>query len=316
MGKTFPRGGGHIPHRKGATDQKSIMVMPAPREVIIPLQQHIGAPCEPIVAVGDMVKMGQKIGESKAFVSAPVHASVSGKVSAIEERALLDGRKVSCIIIANDGRDEKAPSNGATLDKLSADQIREVVKNCGLVGMGGAGFPTHVKLAVPKPVDTVIINGAECEPYLTCDHRLMVERAEDMVQGLLATMKATRATKGIVGIEINKLDAIEAVKEAIKDIPALSIVPLQVRYPQGAEKQLIKAALGREVPSGSLPFEVGCVVSNVHTAISISEAITSGTGLYQRVVTISGRCILDPRNVMVRIGTTLSELAAFCGGGN
>ncbi|HBG10466.1 MAG: electron transport complex subunit RsxC [Limnochordia bacterium] len=315
MQRTFPRGGGDIPHRKSATDNKPIVVMPAPAIAVIPLQQHIGAPCEPVVAVGDKVKMGQLIGQSKQFISAPVHSSVSGQVLAIEERPLTSGAKTLCVVIKNDGRDEPASAEKhADIRKLSASTIRQAVRDAGIVGMGGAGFPTHVKLNPPKPVDTILINGAECEPYLTCDHRLMAERADEMVQGLLAMIKAVGAAKGVIGIEANKPDAISQVQAAIADYDQLSVAVLQVRYPQGAEKQLIKAILNREVPSVGLPHDVGCVVSNVHTAIAVYQALSAGKSSYERVVTVSGGAVVDPRNVLVRVGTPIEELFNFCGG--
>ena len=261
--RTFPRGGREIPHRKEATENRPIVVLEAPPVVTIPMQQHIGAPCEPIVAVGDRVKMGQKIGESKHFVCAPIHASVSGRVIAVEPRSLVNGKKVMSVVIENDGQDERVPSdsNNSPVNKMSPKAIRDAVKEAGIVGMGGAGFPTHIKLDPPKPVDTILINGAECEPYLTCDHRLMVERPTELIGGLQAIMKATGASQGILCIEANKPDAIAVLKEAIQNEPNLSIAVLQVRYPQGAEKQLIKAVLDREVPSGALPCEEGCVVT-------------------------------------------------------
>jgi len=314
IAKTFPRGGSEIPHRKEATEHKPIVTLAPPQFVVIPLRQHIGAPCKPLVAVGDYVKMGQKIGDTDQFVSAPVHASVSGTVTAIEERVLLNGSKCLAVVIENDGKDERHVYPTKPVDKMSAESIRQAVREAGIVGMGGAGFPTHIKLNPPKPVDTVIINGAECEPYLTCDHRLMVEQAEALVEGTKAIMKAVGAERGILGIEANKPDAIEAVRDMIGDAPSLSVTVLQVRYPQGAEKQLIKAAVNREVPSGKLPAEVGCVVSNVHTAISIYEALTKGIASYERVVTVSGGAVVDPRNVRVRIGTPLQALLDFCGG--
>lgn len=313
--RTFPRGGGEIPHRKEATDSKPIMVLPAPPMVVIPLHQHIGAPCEPVVRVGDRVKMGQMIGEAKQFVCAPVHSSVSGEVVAIEERPLLTGRKVLSIVIKNDFMDEpmKLETSG-DWKKMSPEAIRQVVKDAGIVGMGGAGFPTHIKLNPPVPVDTIIINGAECEPYLTCDHRLMVEQAPAMVGGLLAIMKAAGATRGIIGIEANKPDAIARMQEVIAEHKELSITVLQVRYPQGAEKQLIKATLNKEVPSGRLPSETACVVSNVHTAIAVYEALTQGKSSYERVVTVTGGAVADPRNILVRIGTPIQAIVDFCGG--
>lgn len=313
--RTFPRGGGEIPHRKEATESKPIVVLPAPAIVVIPLHQHIGASCEPVVSVGDKVKMGQLIGEAKQFVCAPVHASCSGEVIAVEERPLLSGKKILSVVIKNDGKDEKAKFDPvADIKKMSPDAIRQAVKKAGVVGMGGAGFPTHIKLNPPMPVDTILINGAECEPYLTCDHRLMVEQAPEMVGGLLAIMKATGAAKGVIGIESNKPDAIARMQEVIQDYDQLSIVVLKVRYPQGAEKQLIKAVLGKEVPSGCLPCETGCVVNNVHTAIAVYEALTQGKPSYERVVTVTGGAIVDPRNVLVRIGTPIQTLLDFCGG--
>lgn len=289
--------------------------MPAPSLVVIPLHQHIGAPCEPVVSKGDRIKMGQKIGEAKQFVCAPIHSSVSGEVIAVEERPLLSGKKVLSVVIRNDGKDEPIHTQAhKDFLKMSPDTIRQMVKEAGVVGMGGAGFPTHIKLNPPVPVDTILINGAECEPYLTCDHRLMVERAPELVGGLLAIMKATGASKGIICIEANKPDAIATVEYAIKGYAQLSVVALQVRYPQGAEKQLIKAVLNKEVPSGCLPCETGCVVNNVHTAIAVYEALTAGKSSYERVVTVSGGAVVDPRNILVRIGTPIQSLLDFCGG--
>lgn len=267
-----------------------------------------------MVSAGDKVKMGQKIGEAKAFVSAPVHASVSGEVLAVEERPLFSGQKVLSVVIKNDGQDEKVEVDGAADFMMSPAAIREAVKEAGIVGMGGAGFPTHIKLNPPTPVDTILINGAECEPYLTCDHRLMLERAEEMVGGLQAMMKAAAAARGIICIESNKADAIEVVREVIAGQDELSVEALQVRYPQGAEKQLIKAILNREVPSGALPAETGCVVQNVHTAIAVYEALTQRKSSYERVVTVSGGAVLDPRNLLVRVGTPIQNVIDYCGG--
>ena len=315
MQRTFPRGGSkRVPDRKDATEHKAIQVLPAPSIVVIPMVQHIGASCGSIVNVGDKVKVGQPLGEAKAFVCAPVHASVSGEVIAVEERPLVSGAKALSVVIGNDGKDERVQFESGDLQKMSPDTIRQRVKAAGIVGMGGAGFPTHIKLNPPKPVDTVLINGAECEPYLTCDHRLMVERAPEMVGGLLAIMKASGATRGVIGIEANKPDAIAAMEEAIQGYEQLSVATLTVKYPQGAEKQLIKAILGKEVPSGCLPADVGAVVQNVHTAIAIHEAVTQGKPLFERVVTVSGGAVVDPRNLLVRIGTPIQHVLDFCGG--
>lgn len=315
MQRTFPRGGSkRVPDRKDATEHKAIQVLPAPSIVVIPMVQHIGASCGSIVNVGDKVKVGQPLGEAKAFVCAPVHASVSGEVIAVEERPLVSGAKALSVVIRNDGKDETVQFESGDLQTMSPDTIRQRVKAAGIVGMGGAGFPTHIKLNPPKPVDTVLINGAECEPYLTCDHRLMVERAPEMVGGLLAIMKASGATRGVIGIEANKPDAIAAMEEAIQGYEQLSVATLTVKYPQGAEKQLIKAILGKEVPSGCLPADVGAVVQNVHTAIAIHEAVTQGKPLFERVVTVSGGAVVDPRNLLVRIGTPIQHVLDFCGG--
>lgn len=312
--KTFPRGGGEIPHRKEGSERKAIQAVPAPSIVVIPLHQHIGAPCVPVVQAGDKVKIGQRIGEAKQFVCAPVHASVSGEVIAVEERPLLTGKKVLSVVIRNDGQDELVKMEAGDPAKMSPQAIRQVVKDAGIVGMGGAGFPTHIKVTPPKPVEVIIINGAECEPYLTCDHRLLLEQAEEMVGGLLAIMKATGATQGVIGIEVNKPDAIERVEEVIKEHNELSVAALKVKYPQGAEKQLIKAILGTEVPSGGLPCDACCCVFNVHTAIAVYDALTSGKPSYERVVTVSGGSVVDPRNLLVRIGTPIQTLLDFCGG--
>lgn len=314
LAKTFPRGGASIPHRKNATENKAIVEIPAPKMVSISLHQHIGAPCEPLVSVGDYVYLGQKIGEAKGFISAPVHASVSGKVVDIEEVNQFDGQKRLSVVIENDQLDRRNDNDSSHYSNLTPQAIQEAIQEAGIVGMGGAGFPTHVKVKPNKPIGAVIINGAECEPYLTCDHRLMIEKAHELISGLKALMKAVGANKGIIGVEINKADAIAILNELVAAEPAISILRLKVKYPQGAEKQLIRAAIGCEVPSGALPAEVGCIVSNVHTAIAVDEIITQGIPSYQRVITVSGSCVHDPRNIMVRIGTPLEDVINFCGG--
>lgn len=315
MQKTFPRGGNkRLPDHKEATAGKPIVTLPAPPIAVIPMGQHIGAPCEPLVNVGDKVKVGQPLGRTGAFVCSPVHSSVSGEVIAVEERPLATGRRVLSVVIRNDGKDDTVPFEAGDLKKMSPDTIRQRVKDAGIVGMGGAGFPTHIKLNPPKPVHTIIINGAECEPYLTCDHRLMVERTAELVEGLQVMMKSNGATRGIIAIEANKPDAAAQVQEAVKGRDGLSVEVLKVKYPQGAEKQLIKAILDVEVPSGGLPCDVGCVVSNVHTAVSVYEAVILGKPCYERVVTVSGGSVVDPRNLLVRIGTPVQTVLDFCGG--
>ncbi len=312
------KGGTHPPHSKKATENLPIEKANDPKIVVIPMQQHIGAPCEPIVQVGDEVKVGQKIGEAKGFVSSPVHSSVSGKVVAVEPRLYSGGMAVPCVVIESDMQYSVSPEVKPKGDiaSLSADDIKSIIKEAGIVGMGGATFPTHVKLAPPpdKKVDTVILNGAECEPYLTSDHRLMLEYPEDVVLGLQALMKALGVEKGYIGIETNKPDAIEKVYEAAKGIDGIEVVALKTKYPQGAEKQLIYACTKREVPSGGLPADAGVVVNNVGTAAAVAKAIKTGMPLVERIVTITGAGVNQPKNLMVRIGTSFREIIEQCGG--
>ena len=312
------KGGTHPPHSKKTTEKLPLEKANAPKIVVIPMQQHIGAPCEAIVKVGDEVKVGQKIGEPKGFVSAPIHSSVSGKVIAVEPRLYSGGSKVLCVIIESDMQDQvhESVAPKGKLEDLSADQIKNIIKEAGIVGMGGATFPTHVKLAPPpgKEIDTVVLNGAECEPYLTSDHRLMLEKPGDVVKGLSALMKALGVKKGYIGIENNKPDAIEAVYNAAKGVDGIEVVALKAKYPQGAEKQLINACTGREVPSGGLPADIGVVVSNVGTAAAIANAINTGMPLVERIVTVTGKGVKQPKNLLVKIGTSFREVIEQCGG--
>ncbi|OWZ83897.1 electron transport complex subunit RsxC [Natranaerobius trueperi] len=314
-GETF-RGGVEPGHFKYTTED-AVEKMAAPSKVYIPMEQHIGAPCEPVVSKGDKVKLGQKIGGSDSFVSAPIHSSVSGEVVDITEYNHPIGKKAKTIVIESDGQDEADYSGGYdSLDELSSDDIKKIVKEAGIVGMGGATFPTHVKLSPPedKPIDTVIINGAECEPYLTSDHRMMLEQGEEIVFGLKSIMKAVNCDKGVIGIEDNKKDAIENMKELVKDENNIEVMVFETKYPQGAEKQLITVATGREVPSGGLPMDVGCVVNNVGTAIAISEAIRYNKPSYERVVTVTGPGVNEAGNFKIRVGTLASEVIENCAG--
>ncbi|MFZ5352960.1 MAG: electron transport complex subunit RsxC [Bacillota bacterium] len=311
------KGGTHPPHSKKATEKLPVVRSVAPKVVVIPMQQHIGAPCEPIVKVGDEVKLGQKIGEAKGFVSSPIHSSVSGKVIAVEPRLHTGGTAV-CVVIESDMQNslyEGVEAKGS-LESLSSDDIKNIIKEAGIVGMGGAAFPTHVKLAPPpgKNVDTIILNGAECEPYLTADHRLMLEQADKVVFGLQALMKAMNVKKGYIGIENNKPDAIEIVYNAAKGKDGIEVVALHTKYPQGAEKQLIYACTKREVPSGGLPADVGVIVNNVGTAAVIADAITFGMPLVERIVTVTGGGVKEPKNLLVKIGTSFREVIEQCGG--
>jgi len=317
-GKTFPVGGIHPPHFKEATEKKNVKPAQIPAKVVLPLQQHIGAPCEPLVAVGDTVKVGQKIADSKGFVSAPIHASISGKVVAIEPRPHPNGTNVMSIVIEGDGENNiwEGVKPYGNYKELSPDELRKIFREAGLVGLGGATFPTHVKITPPegKKVETVILNGAECEPYLTADHRLMVEHPEDVVEGLRILMHVLGVEKGYIGVENNKEDAIEALKNVVGDDTSIEVVSCEVKYPQGAEKQLIKTILDREVPSGGLPLDVGVVVNNVGTAATAANILKTGMPLIERIVTITGSGVKDPQNLMVRLGTMFSDVIDQCGG--
>ena len=311
------KGGIHPPYNKEYTNQIALKKAEAPKVVYIPLQQHIGAPAKPIVEVGDEVKKGQKIGEPQGFVSTYIHSSVSGKVIAIEQHDIPGGKGL-CVVIENNFKEEldESVQPKGDLQTLEPKNIIKFIQEAGIVGMGGATFPTHVKLSPPPDtnIDVVILNGAECEPYLTADHRLMVEHPEDVVLGIRVIMKALNVKKGYIAIEVNKPDAIEAVTNAAKDFSEVEVVGLQVKYPQGAEKQLIYACTGREVPSGALPAAAGAVVDNVATASQIAKTIKTGMPLIERITTVTGSCIKKPANLITKVGTPVSEIIEQCGG--
>lgn len=318
MSKATFKGGIHPEGHKDLTSSCATVQARIPDRLYIPLSQHIGAPCVPLVTVGDPVKKGEKIGEGKGFVSSPIHASVSGTVVAIEVMEHPGGSFVPCIVIENDRLETwhesvHPPDNP---DTLSPAELRNMIFNGGIVGKGGATFPTHVKY---NPVegsrfDTVILNGVECEPYLTGDHRRMLEKPERIVAGLRYIMKMADCSRGIIAIEDNKMDAVASMERAIAGEPAMRVVVLEEKYPQGAEKQLIYACTGREVPVGGLPLAVGVLVNNVGTASSIADVIETGKPFIERSVTISGDGIAQPSNLLVRIGTLFSELITECGG--
>ena len=316
--KTFPRGI-HPPEFKEWTAEKSIESLPPPEKVMIPLLQHFGSTAEPLVKKGDEVALGQKIGEVKAFFSASVHSSVSGKVLSVDDYNHPGGNPVPAVTIANDGEDRLSPEIKGARDSfsLSPDEIRHKVRDAGVVGLGGAAFPTAVKLSPPKdkPIDTIIINGCECEPMLTADYRLMLEAPEDILNGAELVRIATGAEKVIVGIEDNKKKVVKLVQERILRFQG-AVSLLKTKYPQGAEKNLIYALLRREVPRGGLPFDVGIVVQNVGTAKAIWEAVSEGKPLYERAITVSGDGIGEPKNILVRIGTPFQNIIEFCGGLN
>ena len=317
MGLTFAGGIHplrHLYEGKKLTERCAIEEMPAGHVVKIPLSQHIGAPAKPIVKTGDRVLMGQKIAEAQGFVSVPVHASVSGVVTAITEIPGINGHPVQAIVIENDGKDETAYEAPQDIEALSREEIIECIRDAGNVGMGGATFPTHVKLSPPegKNINLLLLNGAECEPFLTSDYRLMVECPKRVLAGVKLLMRALDVKKAIIGIEDNKPEAIEKMTAAI-DTHAIRVVPVQTKYPQGSEKQLINAITGRVVPAGGLPMDAGVVVVNIASAKAIADAFFAGEPLIRRVVTVSG-AVGQPKNLLVRFGVSAQEVLDYAGG--
>lgn len=315
--KTFPLGGVH-PDDCKFTAQKAIVSIPVPERVYIPVSQSLGAPSVPVVNKGDKVKTGQLIAKGEAFISSNIHSSVTGEVEKIEDWIDTSGYKRKTIIIKTepdvweDGIDLSSEIKREIT--LSKEEIIQRIKDKGIVGLGGATFPTHVKVSIPqgKKAEYLIINGVECEPYLTSDHRLMLEKGEEILIGTQILMKAIDVDQAIIGIEANKPDAIEHLSKLAEKYKGIKVQGLKLKYPQGAEKQLIKALVNREVPSGKLPIEVGCVVQNVGTAFAVYEAVQKNKPLIDRVVTLSGNNI-EGGNFMVRIGTPIQTLIDFCG---
>jgi len=313
---TFPRGI-HPPELKEQTAEKPIEFFPPPEKVYVPLLQHFGSPAQPLVKKGDAVSLGQKIGEATSRFSASIHSPVSGKVLSVDDFSHPCGKPVLAVTIANDGQDRRAPEKEVVLNPelLTEDALLEKIREAGVVGLGGAGFPTAVKLCPPKDksIDTIIINGCECEPLLTGDYRLMLESPEDIVKGAEIIRRITSAKQIIIGIEDNKTKALETVAQHTNGLP-VKLSLLKTKYPQGAEKNLIFALLRREVPRGGLPFDVGVVVQNVGTTKAVWDAVCHEKPLYERVITCSGSGIKDPKNILVRIGTTVQRIIDFCGG--
>ena len=309
-------GGVHPSEHKELSEHKGLVRFADPKIAVFPMSQHLGAPANPIVQVGDYVTVGQKIGEPSAFISAPVHSSISGTVIAIEDRPHASRGQCLSVVVESDGKNaihESVKPNGA-LEDLTPEQIVSIVREAGIVGMGGAGFPTAVKLTPKTPVDTILLNGCECEPYLTADHQLLLNFADEVIYGLKAIMKATAAAKGVIVIEDNKPDAISLLQEKTADMENIEVCVAKTKYPQGAEKMLIKRVTGRQVPSGGLPADVGVVVSNVATSKAISDAIRFGMPLIERIVSVTGEYIAEPGNFIVKTGTLVQELIGHCGG--
>ena len=316
---TFPVGGIHPVERKGATRNRASANAIIPSRCIVPLQQHVGAPAEPLVGKGDQVGEGMLIGRAKGFVSANIHSPVPGTVTEIKSIYLPNGVRTDALVIELEGEFERLGKEQTTRDWSGMDgpELLEIIQEMGIVGMGGATFPTHVKFSLPKgrQCEYLILNGTECEPYLSADHRLMVERPAQVLEGLLIVARLLQADKVVIGIETNKPDAIVALQNAVNDAGVdCRVAPLKIKYPQGDEKQLIKAINGREVPSGGLPLDIGCVVSNAATLHAIYEAVVLSRPLIDRLVTVSGGAITRPANLKVRIGTPIGELISECGG--
>lgn len=314
-----PRGGIHPSYHKEATASRGVDVMPVPKSLLVALNQHLGAPSKPVVKKGDTVLRGQPLAESTGYVSSWVHAPTSGVVKAVESRLTANGQLATVVEMESDGRDQPVETAAPPADwrTLPTRDLVDLVLAGGVIGMGGAGFPTQVKLLPPpgKAIQTLIINGAECEPFLTADHRLMVEEAARIRQGIEILQRILGAAQVRVAVEDNKPGAIAALEAALKDIPGdVELVAVKTKYPQGAEKQLIYSCTRREVPAGGLPMDIGALVENVGTAAAICDAVVHRRPLTERVVTVTGDAVANPRNVLARIGTTFRDLIDFCGG--
>ena len=306
-----------LEEHKHETEDKAIETAPVPASVVIPLLQHLGKPLDVLkVKVGDAVKRGQCLATSDKGVFAPIHASISGKVSAIASQAHPLSGTCRAVVIEGDGQDaacaEMRQRSAEAVDALSAEELRRIIFEAGIVGLGGATFPTHIKLKPPHPIEYLVLNGAECEPYLTADYRLMVEKTDAIVEGVRLVLKILNPKKCLIAIEDNKPEAIRLFRERSAAFKG-QVMVLKTAYPQGGEKQVIKSCLKREVPSGKLPFDIGVVVHNVGTVYAIYEAVRLGKPLYERVVTVAGPCVANPKNLLVRLGTRVRELAEACG---
>ncbi len=318
MGLATFKGGIHPYEGKEMSENKPVQVLIPKGEMVFPMAQHIGAPAKPLVKKGDRVLVGQKIGEAGGFISANVICSVSGTVKAVEPRLMVNGTMVTSVIVENDGLDEKIEHFGEDRDytKLSKDEIRSIVKEAGIVGLGGAGFPTNVKLT-PKDdskIDYILVNGAECEPYLTSDYRMMLEEPEKIVGGLKVILSLFDNAKGVIGIENNKPEGIKKLEELVKNEPRIEVRPLLTKYPQGGERSLIYAITGRKINSSMLPADAGCIVDNIDTVIAIYNAVCKQTPLIRKIITVTGDAIVNPQNFSVRLGTNYQELLEAAGG--
>ncbi|MBO5093285.1 MAG: electron transport complex subunit RsxC [Lachnospiraceae bacterium] len=317
MAKLTFTGGIHPYDGKDLSKDKPIKAILPKGDLVYPVSQHIGAPAAPVVAKGDHVLTGQKIAEAGGFVSAPIYATVSGTVKAIEPRRVVTGDMVTCIVVENDGLYEEVTYGPVKpLEELTKEEIVGLIREAGVVGMGGAGFPTHVKLSPKEPdkIEYVIANCAECEPYLTSDYRRMIEEPEKLVDGMKVILRLFDNAKGILAVEDNKPDCVAALKKLTVNEPNITVKALKTKYPQGAERQLIYATTGRAINSSMLPADAGCIVDNVDTIVAINQAVREGKPLMHRIVTVTGDAVNDPRNFIVRIGTNYAELVEEAGG--
>jgi len=314
---TFSKGGVHPDDKKVFSRSQSIERLPMPSELIVALSQHLGAPAKALKAKGDTVRKGEKIGESAGFISADVHSPVNGVVKEIRRITLANSVQCDAFVIVPDAEQPDQKSEMLDWKGQSSADLLAKIKDLGIVGMGGATFPAHVKFTVPrdKKVEAFVVNGVECEPYLTADYRIMLEKGEEVLEGAMICAKITGAQRIIVGIEMNKPDCIAHLKDIVKQKGyPIEIMGLKIKYPQGDEKQLLKATINREIPSGKLPLDVGAVVANIGTCNAVYEAIVLGKSLYERVISVTGECIAKPKNILAPIGTKASDLLAFCGG--
>ena len=314
---TFRKGGVHPSDMKSLSNNRPIERLPIPKELVISMSQHLGAPATAVKAVGDHVSKGEKIGTASSFISADVHSPVDGTVTAIKKVTMANSVVCDALVITPDEQQSEPFTEKRDYSEFTKEQILAEIKDKGIVGMGGATFPAHVKMTIApgKSVQALVINGVECEPYLTADHRLMLERTEQVLEGIMICRKALSPERTIIGIEANKPDAIEKLSKAVaeKGLP-IEVMPLKMKYPQGDEKQLLKATINREIPSGKLPLDVGAVVMNLGTTHAVYEAVAYGKPLFERVMTITGDCISRPCNVIAPIGTKVRDLLDFAGG--
>lgn len=314
--KTFSKGGIHPADKKSLSKHEKITVLPMPEEIVLALSQHIGAPATLLKAKDDRVERGELIGQAAGFVSANVHSPVSGVITDIRKVTLASGVVSDAVVIVPDAEQPEFAEKHEWAS-LSSAELLETVKQKGIVGMGGATFPSHVKFTIDpsKHVDALIINGVECEPYITADYRLLIEKTEEVLEGAMIISKIINPDRIIIGVEANKMDAVDVLNRTIaaKKMP-VTVQPLKMKYPQGDEKQLLKAVLGREIPSGKLPLDVGGVVANVSSTFAVYEAVVLGKPLIDRVVSVSGECINNPKNVICPIGTKISDIVSYAGG--